>query len=318
VTEITKPPVQYPAVALIGAASSLGAVAALGIASLVTTSGLNWRIAFWIGAAIAVVGSVARLKLRETPEFVDMKRKLQNNVNSCYLKNKQKELKEIKEYIIRCKKDKINKETLTACFLIQCGWGLVFYLGFMYFNPILKAKYGYSANDIIFHNFWLSIVMLVSRLFWAKLSYSVNPLKIVKNNARLFGVLILFLPVLSESHNYQIFILQSLLLTFCLCSNPAEPFFIKALPVFKRFTTTSFMYAMSRALVYVITSFGLVYLTETFGHYGVWVIALPITMGFLWGVNHFEKLENQKQHEVHTPHPLSIKLDEHKLVGKIP
>ena len=46
VTEITKPPEQYPAVTFISVASTFGAVAALGIASLVTSSGFNWRIAF--------------------------------------------------------------------------------------------------------------------------------------------------------------------------------------------------------------------------------------------------------------------------------
>jgi len=43
VTEIVKPPAQYPAVAFISVASTLGAVAALGISVLVTTQGFNWR-----------------------------------------------------------------------------------------------------------------------------------------------------------------------------------------------------------------------------------------------------------------------------------
>lgn len=46
VTEITKPPVQYPAVAFIGVASDIGAMAALAISFLAIRSGLNWRIAF--------------------------------------------------------------------------------------------------------------------------------------------------------------------------------------------------------------------------------------------------------------------------------
>ncbi|WP_207216321.1 MFS transporter [Candidatus Finniella inopinata] len=46
VTELTKPPVQYPAVAFVTVAAALGAVAALAVASLVTHCGLNWRIAF--------------------------------------------------------------------------------------------------------------------------------------------------------------------------------------------------------------------------------------------------------------------------------
>lgn len=73
VTEITKPPVQYPAVAFIGIAAYAGTVVALAIASLVTHFTFNWRLAFWVGAGIAVVGSIARTRLRETPEFLEKK-----------------------------------------------------------------------------------------------------------------------------------------------------------------------------------------------------------------------------------------------------
>lgn len=295
ITEITKPPAQYPAVSFIGVASSLGAVAALGMSSLVTRSGFNWRLAFWIGAGIAVVGSIARIKLRETPEFVDMKRKLQKNLEEKPLKAKEKEqsLHALKSLIEKYKNEKINRKTLFACFLIQCGWPLSFYLGYMYFNPILKKNYGYSPEDIILHNFILSIIMLCSNLMWGLLSYRIHPLKILKGKARMFGVLVLFLPflLLHTSHQYQIFILQALLFITFLGSPPADAILIKAIPIFKRFTATSFLYALSRALIYIITSFGLVYLTEVFAYYGVWFITLPITMGFIWAVRHFKTRE---------------------------
>ena len=76
ITEITKPPIQYPDVSLVILSCSLRGMAALAIGCLVTENGFNWRIAFWIGAGIALVGSIARTTLRETPEFVDAKRHL--------------------------------------------------------------------------------------------------------------------------------------------------------------------------------------------------------------------------------------------------
>ncbi len=295
ITEITKPPAQYPAVAFIGVASSVGAVAALGIASLVTTTGFNWRIAFWIGAGIAVVGSIARVRLRETPEFVDKKRQLQKKIEETVLDeiSKDSKLYAVKQFIAKKKKEKINHKTLISCFFIYCGWPLSFYLGFMYFNHILKETYGYSPEDIIFHNFFLSIVMLLNSSIWSFLSYKIHPLKILKFKAQIFGVLTLFLPILilGSSHPYQIFAFQSALLIVSLGANPADSVFIKHFHVFKRFTTASFLYALSRALIYVVTSFGLVYLTEWLGYYGLWIIMLPITISFLWGVRHFEKLE---------------------------
>ncbi|WP_052691102.1 hypothetical protein [Rickettsia endosymbiont of Ixodes pacificus] len=50
----------------------------LGIASFSTIEGFNWRYAFGIGALIALVEGVARTKLRETPDFVDTKRRVKN------------------------------------------------------------------------------------------------------------------------------------------------------------------------------------------------------------------------------------------------
>ncbi len=75
--EITKPPVRYPVVALTSFSAGLGTSFALAIASLFTMSGLNWRIAFWIGSVIAVIGSLARVRLRESSDFLEVKKRIQ-------------------------------------------------------------------------------------------------------------------------------------------------------------------------------------------------------------------------------------------------
>jgi hypothetical protein len=72
---------------------------------------------------------------------------------------------------------------------------------------------------------------------------------------------------------------------------PANGIFIKHIPVLKRMTAASFIYALSRALMHIITSFGLVYLTEGLGYYGIWVVIFPVTVGYIWGIRHFEILE---------------------------
>lgn len=74
---------------------------------------------------------------------------------------------------------------------------------------------------------------------------------------------------------------------------PADSIFVIRFPVLKRFTAVSVLYALSRALMYIVTSFSLVYLTEFFGYYGLWLIMIPVILGYLWGVCHFEKLEQQ-------------------------
>jgi len=294
VTEITKPPCQYPAVSFISIASAIGSIMALGVASLVTHFEFNWRIAFWIGAGIAVVGSMARMKLRETPEFVDMKRKKQKEIEQ-YESNEKVKLSKFQRLKKQVQQEKISKKNLAAYFFINCGWPLSFYLTYMYFNPLLKENYYYSAEDIIFHNFLVSISVFMFDVLWTFLSYKVHPLKILKGRGMILLIFFCLFPflIVNTTHHFQIFGLQAFLLILSLAQMPAASVFIKYFPVFKRFTATSFTYAVTRALMYILTSFGLVYLTEAFGHYGLWLIMLPVTILFLWGVNHFIKLEKE-------------------------
>jgi MFS family permease len=283
VTEITKTPVQYPAVAYIAVASSLGAVCALGVASLVTHCGFNWRIAFWMGAGIAVIGSIARTKLRETPEFLQAK-----SLNKKYTPHRNIPLKN---------KSKANPKTFLAFVSIYCGWPLSFYLVFMYFNATLRQSFNFSAEDIILHNFYLSIIFLATFVYWALLSYKRHPLIIIKIRAFISLIFALFLPWLISiaSTSFHIFLIQTTLLVLSLASTPTEPILIKSFPVLRRFTASSVIYALTRAVMYIVTSFGLVYLTDWFGHPGLWFIMLPTTLCFLWGINHFEKLEGLRQ-----------------------
>lgn len=48
----------------------------MGIAFISSSYNFNWRYAFCFGALVALIGSVARTGLRETPEFADAKRRM--------------------------------------------------------------------------------------------------------------------------------------------------------------------------------------------------------------------------------------------------
>ncbi|MGP1945717.1 MAG: MFS transporter [Arsenophonus sp. ER-EMS1-MAG3] len=69
-TEYLQPLGRYVSVAM------MNFCAALGIAFIVTSYNVNWRLVFWFGAGVALVGMIARATLRETPEFADAKRRL--------------------------------------------------------------------------------------------------------------------------------------------------------------------------------------------------------------------------------------------------
>jgi MFS family permease len=71
VTETTTPPRTYFITTLVAFFTNLGSTFALAIGAffLFINAENGWRTAFYFGSAIAVIGSVARSQLRETPEF---------------------------------------------------------------------------------------------------------------------------------------------------------------------------------------------------------------------------------------------------------
>lgn len=276
-TEITKPPASYPIVSLISCASRLGTMAALGVATAVLTLGIEWRTAFWIGAGVAVIGSAARTRLRETPEFLKMKKVSKNKPVNFPIT------------------DRVSFKTVIAYFLLSSGPPACLYFSYMYFPNTLKAN-GWGHEFIVKQNFLLSIIEFLSLIVVIYLSKRVAPLDILKYRGSFYLLLAIMFPlIISISDSYIcIFIIQIFSVVFTLTGVPAIPILIKYFPVLRRFTYTSFIYALSRAIMFVLTSFGLVYFTKWFGHVGVSLILVPIAIGFLWGVRHFEKLESFK------------------------
>jgi MFS family permease len=113
-TEMTKPPLRYPVVALINVFSTVGMVGSLGVASLVMSFGVNWRYAFLFGMVVAFIGSIARTALRETPEFADAKRRVTTTFNES-----NENIESLKGHPIW--KEKVYWKTYLAYFLIQCA-----------------------------------------------------------------------------------------------------------------------------------------------------------------------------------------------------
>jgi MHS family proline/betaine transporter-like MFS transporter len=287
-TEITTPPIQYPVVALILLASSVGSVTALGVASLCSAYGFNWRIAFWIGAGIALVGSYARSALRETPEFVNAKLRLKRifedaGKNPQLLKN---------NYII---KEKVNKKVVLSLFLIDCALPVFFYLTYIHFGNFLKNTFNYSGSEVIYHNFKVGLIYLACAIIQTYLSYKIHPLKILRTRMQIFAIFILLYPYLlgNISTPFHLLIFQACIIVFAPSNFPAVSVFFKHIPIFKRFTYSSVLHAVSHALIYVVTSFGLIYLVKQFGQTGVLIIIIPICVGFIYGMRYFEKLEKE-------------------------
>ncbi|MCC8398119.1 MAG: MFS transporter [Rickettsia endosymbiont of Labidopullus appendiculatus] len=292
-TELINPPIQYPAVSSVSIFATLGAVVALGTASLVTSYGFNWRLAFWMGAGVALVGTVARKNLRETPEFADAKRQLKktfqqtSNVASIYLKKLENN---------PIWKEKTNKITIIALFLIECMCPVYFYFAYIYCGNLLKTSFGYSVEQVIHQNFIISISSFLSTVVLAYLSYKIYPLKIAKTLLLIFCVFALACPYLLNNLNssLDVFLIQLFFVLFMpIGPNIGYSIFYRYFPVFKRFSCVTITFAISRALMYLVTSFGMVYLTEYWHHWGIMIILFPVCIGFAFGLFHFEKLEKE-------------------------
>ena len=96
----------------------------------------------------------------------------------------------------------------------------------------------------------------------------------------------------------HIFLIQVCTIVFGFMGTPAFPIFYKHFPVFKRFTYAAFTYALSRAFIYIITSFGLVYCADVFGNWAILMIIMPIAVAFISAVYHFEALEKETEHSL--------------------
>ena len=300
-TEMIAPPKNYPIVALTACAVALGALMALALANAIFAVGLEWRVGFWCGAVIALVGFAARTALRESPEFSDAKKQLQKRLNQANVS-----ADTTKNNCIFT--EKVSRKTLLSFFLVYCGRPACFYFIYIYCGEILKYSFDFSPQQIIKQNLLASLAEFSGFAVTVWLCTKIHPLKIIKIRVTIFSIFILFSPFILNNVTtpFQILMIQWFCCIFWLDDIPATPIFFKNFPIFKRFTCASFMYALSRALIFFVTSVGMVFLTEKFNYYGLWIIFIPILCGFWWGYFHYQSIEEANGSY---PHMMPAKTD---------
>jgi MFS family permease len=286
-TETIPLPSKFPLVGLINVFADMGATFAIAISVLATSYKFNWRIAFMIGACIAVIGTVARKSLRESPEFADASKRLKRIFRS--LRQDPNLVKETPFY-----NEPVKLKTVLAYFLIKCGGPTFLYLAFFYSVNILKTSFNYNSHQILIHNLLLSITQMFGwSILRTYLSSKIHPLKILIFVWMMSSIFVPFLPWLLKHiiAPWQLFIIQSCIVIFQPTDLPGLPIFFKNFPVYRRFSAASFWYAMSGAIVFTMTSFGLTYLIAHFGYWGLLFLMVPVLIGYGYGLHHFIKLE---------------------------
>jgi len=287
-TEVIKAPLRNSIVTSLHIFANLGSTMALGLAVLVTSYGVNWRLAFWAGAFIAVIGASARSRLRETPEFANAKRRLMNKIQDL-----QQDVGLLKNNVFI--KEKLPYKTNIYYFFTACTWPVWFYLTYIYSGEIMKNQFGFTTEQIIQQNFIVSFAKFIKIITLMILSYTIHPLKLLKYTLYIFSAFAIFYPILlgNLESPFQLFLTQCFILIFAPDAIPASPIFYKHLPIFKRFTYSSFVYALSRTLMSIIITFGVVILVDKFSYKGLYIILIPILIAYAAGRTHFENLERK-------------------------
>ncbi|OJW73492.1 MAG: hypothetical protein BGO68_03565 [Candidatus Amoebophilus sp. 36-38] len=288
-TETIPLPSRFPVVGLVTVFADVGGIAAITMALLATSYGFNWRIAFMVGACIAVIGTVARTTLRESSEFADATKRLKRIFKN--LKQDPKLVEETPFY-----KEPVNPKTILSYFLIICIGPTFLYFIYFYSVNILRDVFQYDAHQAIIHNLLLALVQLVGwSILRTYLTTKIHPLKILKFSWISISVFIPLLPWLLNhmTASWQFFLIQSCIILFWPFNFPGVPIFFKNFPVFKRFSYTSFISAIAGSIIFAITSFGLTYLIAWFGYWGLLVLMVPVLIGYGYGLRHFIKLERE-------------------------
>lgn len=292
-TETIKIPARYRAVGIITLFSVIGGNTALGIAALSTSYGFNWRIAFWFGATIAIIGAVARRHLQETKEFLDPVNRIERSIISAHEAN---EIKKAAYDLQKTMVQKINKVSLLWLLCMDYAWPACMYLVYFYCASLLKSKFDYTSAQVLHHNFTMSLFHITKTGLIAYLVGIVDPLKIVMIRALGFIAMLFCIPFFDDIlvSPMSIMMLQIYILTFSIDAAPALPVMYRHFPVFKRFTYVGLSFACSRAFAYVVTSFGIAYLVSVIGQTsGLLVIFVPATVLLIGGTLYFQKLDKE-------------------------
>ncbi len=307
--ETLKKPQQYYAIVTLAISSAFGSLFALILTSFAAmSSGNNWRLAFGFAFGIALAGSAARTRLRETPEFSNMRLRLKNALEQ----GDQKETSSIHKQLSNetAHTQGQNHKTLLMYLLLQCMWPVCFYFAYMYCGDLLKILCGYTSAQMVVQNLLVAVAQIIGLFFVAVTLRFVHPLTIVQVKLAIFALCVVLCPFILESiyassdplenayNGQKIFLIQCLFLIFAPSSGQLlSPLVYAHFPILKRFTYASVPYAFSRALMYPIASFGLIYAIKGFGNYvGLWLIFAPVTIAFGVGLAYFIKLEKLTLH----------------------
>ena len=285
-SEMLKNPYKCIFSGMIGVSSKIGGFFALAIASFALSIGLNWRIAFVVGAIIAIIGLIARTRLRETPEFVDYKRRLiKQNISN-------------KTQIRQYSKERIDKKFALAYFFTEFISPLCFFFAYIFLGDYMKTTLGLSPKDVINQNLKVSIIIAFSAFFISILAKKLHPVRTALFSTFIFSVTLIFIPYLLGSGINLNMLLFIQCIVFCLsvpASGTLDAIQYKYFPVDRRFTMLAVIFGIANPISTCLVAFSLIPIVNYLGYYGLWIVFIPMITGYLWALNYTKKLEIKRE-----------------------
>jgi MHS family proline/betaine transporter-like MFS transporter len=289
--ESVKPPMQHPLVSSVYIFTNVGSVLAIGIGSFFINTKLfpaawandAWRFAFVIGAAIGIVGAVARNSLKEAAEFADRQRAFKEHYKKAGINFSHDRIK-------------VPLSTSIAYFCMDAGHPALFYLTYIYFGGILKETFQFTNLMVIQNNFWVGLTSFGVSVLLSCLSYKIPPLRIVRVKALGFACLICIIPFTMQYFPSPKMVLafQCLIHSFYLGNTPAAAILFRHFPTVKRFRYIGTISALAKSGGYFVGPVCVAFATDKFGYSGIWMVFIPITILFFVALRYFEKKELQE------------------------
>jgi MHS family proline/betaine transporter-like MFS transporter len=288
VMESFKQPYRYIFCALISLQYLVGIILALLVASFALSidTPLGWRLAFMIGAVIAVVGLAARTRLRETPEFVDYTRRLKMKKAVMFFPKKDE---------FKYDSQKVNLKT---AFFLLMQWptsGVSYCSAYFYAGEFMKESLGFTPEQVINQNLKLSILSIFIYLITITASRKYHPAKIAKVYTTIALCYLPFIPYLFNTVDsvFRLTVLQLMLIIPLLCFNCSDVVFFRHFPVTKRFKCVAIIFGFGSLFVAIMPTL-FIFLKSHFGHYGLLFIFIPAVTLQFFALNYIKKLEQAK------------------------
>jgi len=245
IAEMVPAPRSYFMATVVECTCSLGGLFAclVGSLSMLIDPVMGWKIAFVVGATIAVLGSYARKDLKETTEFLDFAYQKKNK------KSKDKHKPDNSEkYILR----NIVSEGLIFTYV-----GMFFYVKYAYLTSILEKQFGWTTSMILINSTCLLLLSIICEFTVGLISLKIDPKKITKTLYISGIICCLFFSTQSWllSSAAAIIFLQAFFYIFAVGCLPLTPILIKSYPTRHRLKCHMWGLALFKVISFVLTAY---------------------------------------------------------------